>query len=253
MTQLYVKTLGQGQPVVLVHGWAMHSGVWSGFAERLAGQYQVICVDLPGHGQSDVIDEFSLETVVDRLVSVVSGSAYWLGWSLGAELVLDLARRYPDKVDGLVLLAGNPCFIATEAWPGMSAAVFSQFRSAINRDPEAGVLRFLSLVAQGSDSFRADLKALKSVLQQYGVPDHKTLLSGLAVLQTADLRTALAEVRKPIKLILAENDALVPSALGVAMQQLNASLQLEFVKAASHAPFLSCPDVLAISVAGFID
>ncbi|MBS4051006.1 MAG: pimeloyl-ACP methyl ester esterase, partial [Methylomonas sp.] len=34
----------------MLHGWAMHTGVWRDFARRLAEYYQVICVDLPGHG-----------------------------------------------------------------------------------------------------------------------------------------------------------------------------------------------------------
>ena len=51
MVKIYQYSIGQGPTIVLVHGWAMHSGIWQDFAEQLAKQYQVICLDLPGHGQ----------------------------------------------------------------------------------------------------------------------------------------------------------------------------------------------------------
>ena len=45
MTKIYHQTFGKGKPIVLVHGWAMHSGIWQDFARQLAQQYQVTCID----------------------------------------------------------------------------------------------------------------------------------------------------------------------------------------------------------------
>ena len=43
---------GKGAPLVFLHGWAMCSRVWTHQVEHLAGDYQVLCPDLPGHGKS---------------------------------------------------------------------------------------------------------------------------------------------------------------------------------------------------------
>src|SRR5690606_39660985 len=47
---VHIETTGQGPDLVLVHGWAMHAGVFSALAGRLAGRYTLHLVDLPGHG-----------------------------------------------------------------------------------------------------------------------------------------------------------------------------------------------------------
>ena len=48
---------GKGIPIVLLHGYLESSEVWNGFAEKLAADFRVISVDLPGHGHSDIFGE----------------------------------------------------------------------------------------------------------------------------------------------------------------------------------------------------
>ena len=71
MTKIHLESFGAGKPIVLVHGWAMHSGIWRDFARQLARNYKVICVDLPGHGHSEKIDPFTLEHISDQLVEII--------------------------------------------------------------------------------------------------------------------------------------------------------------------------------------
>ncbi|MFI3219142.1 MAG: alpha/beta fold hydrolase, partial [Methylococcales bacterium] len=92
MPKLYSETYGSGKPITLVHGWAMHSGIWRDFSQSLAEHYQVTCIDLPAHGRSDRLDQFNLENVSDALVNALPNQpSCWLGWSLGATIVLDIA------------------------------------------------------------------------------------------------------------------------------------------------------------------
>jgi len=49
---LYVDTSGHGPPLLLLHGWAMHSGVFSALTERLREANTLYLVDFPGHGRS---------------------------------------------------------------------------------------------------------------------------------------------------------------------------------------------------------
>ncbi len=81
MTKIHQQTFGKGKPIVLVHGWAMHSGIWRDFAQQLAQNYQVTCIDLPGHGRSEKIDSFTLERISDALVNAVlmKAVAGWVG------------------------------------------------------------------------------------------------------------------------------------------------------------------------------
>ncbi len=263
MTNIHLETYGKGKPIVLVHGWAMHTGIWREFAKQLALNYQVTCIDLPGHGQSEKIDPFTLERISAELVNAIhEQSCCWLGWSLGATIVLDIAARYPERVSALILLAGNPSFpvgatgrspeTQTE-WPGMDVRLLDDFADHLNKNCQATLLRFLSLQVNGMPDHKALLKALKTAVFESDAPDTNTLQGGLAILKQADLRPVLSGLNIPVSLILGGLDTLIPVAVGQKMQQLLPSLELNIIDRAGHVPFLShSRETLAI-ISRFMD
>lgn len=253
MTSIYQQTFGSGKPIVLVHGWAMHSGIWRSFAENLAQQYQVTCIDLPGHGRSEKLDHFTLERISAALVDTVQEqSACWLGWSLGASVVLDLARRFPERVNALILLAGNPHFTETMDWHGVDVQLLNAFADNLNKDCQATLLRFLALQVNGLADAKALLKELKAAVFECPQPDSDTLQSGLNILKQADLRLALAETNKPVSMILGNRDTLVPVAAAGQMQALCPNLELNIIDRAGHVPFLSHRQELLAIISRFM-
>ena len=248
MTKLHQQTFGTGKPIVLVHGWAMHSGIWHDFALQLAQNYQVTCIDMPGHGRSDRIDAFTLERIGDALVDAVSDdSSCWLGWSLGATVALDIARRFPERVSSLVLLAGNPSFTRKAQWPGIAVGLLDAFADQLNADCQTTLLRFLSLQTNKLPDYKTVSRNLKSAIMECASPDIETLQGGLEILKYADLRPALCDARMPVSVILGTRDTLVPVSVGQDMQALAPDITLNIIDKAGHVPFLSHPqEVLAI-------
>lgn len=243
MAKIFVRVMGHGQPIVLVHGWAMHSGLWGEFAEQLARYYRVICVDLPDHGQSAPLDEFTLETVGDELIQAVAEeNCCWLGWSLGASIVLDMARRYPERVKAMIMLAGNPYFHAPAediSWLGVDSTVMDAFAEQLQYDSQTTLLKFLLLQVLGLPNAKALLPELKQAVFAHPVPSYNTLQQGLNVLKDNDLRHALANLTIPVAVVLGSKDTLVPMGVGALMQQLLPPLQLHIIDRAGHIPFLS--------------
>jgi pimeloyl-ACP methyl ester carboxylesterase len=89
---------GQGPPLVLVHGLGSRATSWSTVLAPLAAHREVVAVDLPGHGDSPNLDEApTVAALADALATwlEVQGlrDADLVGSSLGARLVLELARR----------------------------------------------------------------------------------------------------------------------------------------------------------------
>ena len=107
---LHIDTTGEGPPLVLLHGWAMHSELWGPLVPRLARRYRVHAVDLPGHGFSAAPDEFTIKGVVAALAAAFPGNEpplTVLGWSLGGQVAMRWALAAPERVrrladDGLV-------------------------------------------------------------------------------------------------------------------------------------------------------
>jgi pimeloyl-[acyl-carrier protein] methyl ester esterase len=254
VTKIHQQTFGKGKPIVLVHGWAMHSGIWRSFAGQLAQNYQVTCIDLPGHGRSGKIDAFTLDQISYALVNAVSDErSCWLGWSLGATVVLDIARRFPDRVNSLVLLAGNPSFTQKPQWSGMKVDLLDAFAGKLNEDCQATLVRFLSLQMSNLPEYKTLLRSLKAAVLECEAPDHETLQGGLDILKHADLRPALSGTSVPVSVILGTRDTLVPVSAGQNMQALAPGITLNVIDKAGHVPFLSHPQEVLEIISRFMD
>jgi pimeloyl-[acyl-carrier protein] methyl ester esterase len=251
---IHTETYGSGEPLVLFHGWAMHSGIWRSFAKQLAQHYQVICVDLPGHGHSQPLPEFTLAAISSHLVKILPTTACTLiGWSLGGMVALDLANRFPERIKKLVMIGSNPYFVKTANWAGMKPLVLEKFAADLTADCHGTLVRFLSLQVNGLDNYKAVLKELKTALQACEPPTATILQSGLAVLQQQDLRPQLAQLQCPAHVILGTHDTLVPVAVAEQIQQLNSNLKLTVIDKAAHVPFLSHPETLITLLKNFME
>ncbi len=95
-----------GHPlVVAVHGVTGHAERFASIAEPLSGRFQVVAVDLRGHGRSGWEPPWNLEQhLADLLATAPEGASDWVGHSFGGRLVLELAARYPARVRRALLL-----------------------------------------------------------------------------------------------------------------------------------------------------
>lgn len=240
MSQMHIETYGQGQALVLVHGWAMHSGIWRDFARELGSNFHVICVDLPGHGLSAKAESFTLPVICEWLAEEFDGQRlHWLGWSLGGLVMLEMAQRFPLLVDSMILLAGNPKFVQDAGWPGVPESVLDQFAENLIANPELTLKRFLSLQVKHVSDFKTLSVKLKRALDDAPVPDVDVLLSGLDILKNTDFRSFVKNLELPVLVILGEKDTLIPAAMGPVLKALNPGMNVSVIPGSGHAPFLS--------------
>ncbi|MDD4914069.1 MAG: pimeloyl-ACP methyl ester esterase BioH [Methylococcales bacterium] len=240
MSGIHIEVYGQGRPLVMLHGWAMHGGVWREFGRQLAGYCQIICVDLPGHGQSAGVEPYTLERLAQTVLQAIPVQAFsLLGWSLGATVALEMSRLSPQRVSALYIVSGNPCFVEAEDWPGVKAEVLAAFVAQLSRDARQTQLRFLALQVNNSSAARRVLQQLKAVMQACPPPSLEILQAGLTILGNSDLRLALRQLACPVHVILGDRDSLIPVGCGKAVQALNPAISLHIIESAGHAPFLS--------------
>jgi pimeloyl-[acyl-carrier protein] methyl ester esterase len=252
--KIHQEIYGEGEPIVLLHGWAMHTGIWRVFAQELAENYQVICLDLPSHGRSDSLKKFELNAISDALIKVLPQQpCTLLGWSLGVTIALALTQRFPEKIKGLVLLSGNPCFVQNETWKGMELKLLHRFANNLMVNCQTTLLRFLSLQVFGLPEYKQCVKNLKSALQETAPPNKETLQQGLELLEKSDLRPVLAHLSCPAILILGGQDTLVPVKIAQSMQKLQPNLAVHILKKAGHAPFLSHRNKLLEIIGDFME
>jgi len=240
MTVIHKEVYGQGPALVMIPGWGMHSGVWRDFARCLASRYQVICLDLPGHGQSENIAPFSLANIAEHLLNTIPVQKFnLLGWSLGASVALALADKHPDRLLSLILLAGNPCFVQTADWPGIQPQLLDDFIQQLADNPALTQQRFLSLQVKGALQARQQLQSLKAALRGSRPAAPAALLGGLNILKQHDLRPQLHRAPCPVHFIQGDCDALIPPACTTAIKAIQPKIHCHLLKNAGHAPFLS--------------
>jgi pimeloyl-[acyl-carrier protein] methyl ester esterase len=258
MADLHIDSYGTGAPLLLIHGWGMHGGMWGGVVARLAEHYQVLTVDLPGHGYSADATRgkdasFSIDSVVDQLAAQFGENLTVCGWSLGGQIALSWALRHPQQVKRLVVVSSTPSFLRRDDWEcGLSAEILQEFSTALLRHYALTLKRFVALQVRGSEQESEVLTVLRDALFSRGEPSLSALQSGLEILRDSDLRGVLRSVRQPTLVVGGERDTLTPQqALRYLAHQVPGA-QLVLIKGAAHAPFLSHPDEFFAQLMNFL-
>ncbi|MEV0645654.1 alpha/beta hydrolase [Phytomonospora sp. NPDC050363] len=109
-SEVVYRAHGQGTPVVLLHAFPLHAGMWAHVAEDLAADHLAITVDQRGFGESADVrlpEDPSLDVCADDVAGVLDelgeSGAVLVGVSMGGYVAMAFARQYPHRVRGLVL------------------------------------------------------------------------------------------------------------------------------------------------------
>ena len=247
---MHIELQGSGPDLVLLHGWAMHGGVFASLLERLAAHFRVHVVDLPGHGHARTEQHFDAQDCARRLAAETP-RALWVGWSLGGQVALHAALQAPARVRGVALIASSPRFVRADDWPdAVGAQVFSEFATELHLRYRHAIERFLALETMGSPHAQAELRDLRQRVFARGEPSMEALCDGLAALESGDLREQLPTLAMPSLWIAGRRDRLVPpAAMRRAAELAPAGRYLEFNS--GHAPFLEHASEIALALAGF--
>lgn len=241
---LYIETQGQGQDLVLLHGWGLHGGIWDTLLPRLTPHFRVTRLDLPGHGRSrSVLMPNTLAETAKLVLETAPAGGVWLGWSLGGLVALRAALDSPQQIRGLVLANTTPRFVTAPDWPqAMPPEQLAEFAAGLGQDHRETLLRFLSLQARGDERARVSLRQLREALFAHGEPDTASLVAGLVLLEGSDLRSVLGAVCLPTLVMAGGYDRLTPAAAGEYLARNIPGARLHLFPKSAHAPFISHGD-----------
>jgi proline-specific peptidase len=220
-----VCEIGQGPPLVFVHG---HSGNWQNWLENIphfARTHRVVAMDLPGFGYSQMpAEEVSIEVyarVLDELLGKLDiESAPVVGNSMGGFVAAQLCVSHPERVSGVVLvsaagLSTKYMGLSSEFFRRKSVAAFARATNAYAAVPEARAqtlvkrtrLRhaILQMVLRHPDRIPAAMCVeMMRGSGQPAAPDATLALMGY------DFRDKVKEIRCPTLIIWGEDDRVVP-------------------------------------------
>lgn len=250
---LHSETTGTGEPVVLLHGWAMNLRVFDTLVAALAPVYRITAFDLPGHGRSPWRTGLAETASAEWLLEQLPERCTLVGWSLGGQVALRVAARAPARVRRLILIGSTPKFLTSEDWPhGLDRTVLARFATGLQTDAKRTVLDFLELQVRGSAAASSTLAHLRRALSVHGFAAATALEAGLGQLESTDLRDLAGTVQTPTLLVSGQYDRITPPSAARALQELMPDARLLELRRAGHAPFLSHLDALAPELLRFL-
>ncbi|WP_225413203.1 alpha/beta fold hydrolase [Stigmatella hybrida] len=219
--RMHYMLLGEGPPLVLLHGFTGAGADWAHVfdLDALGRQYRLVIPDLRGHGHSDnPSEDFTTRQcaadVLALLESLGLDQVRAIGMSLGANTLLHVATRAPDRVRRMVLVSGTPYY------PAQARRIMSAFTEASRSESEWADMR--SKHVHGDAQIRALWRHGRGFADSFEDMNFTPPLLGT--------------VRAPALLVQGDQDPLYPIELTVELYRALPASRLWVIPGGGHCP-----------------
>ena len=254
-----MQELGDGPPLVLLHGLGTTQLIWSLVVDPLAADRRVVTLDLPGFGASAPAGEgFDLVEVTERVARALAAHGVTapfdlVGHSLGGAVALTLAARRSRLVGRLVLVAPAGLQPPTRMPPAVLGAgaegLFAVRRALAPLTDLAWGRRLLLAFAAQDGAALTPAQAKMMVRASAGA---ERIAPALAAIAQVDLRPLLHRIRAPLGLIWGAEDRAVPRRLAGEIRRRRPDAPLEVIAGAGHVPMIEKPDQFSAALQGLL-
>ncbi|MGH7869292.1 MAG: alpha/beta fold hydrolase [Candidatus Dormibacteraceae bacterium] len=229
--QPYLEEVGEGPPVLLLHGWRTSSQLWLPIINHLKANFSVLAPDFPSFGQTPPppavwgVEQYA-RWIIDLLDSKGLSKVHVVGHSFGGRVAIKLAARWPQRVEKLVLTSSSGIRPARSPVYRFRVASFKTLRSVANaRYIPASLRRWAQarVASSGSDDYRQATGIMRPTFVR---------------IVNEDQRPDLGQIAAPTLLIWGERDDETPLRDGREMERLVPNAGLVVFSAATHYAYL---------------
>ncbi len=255
---------GEGKPVMLVHGFGEDHKIWNLQLDHLKKSFLLILPDLPGSGNSELIEDLSMENLADVLHAVIEAesieSIIIIGHSMGGYITLAFAEKYPNLLKGFGLFHSM-------AYPDSEEKKQNRLK-AIEFIKKNGVEEFLktstpNLFAKETVDKQGDRNEQKShlskaemiqkLIRQYADMDPKALVGYYkAMMARPDRTEVLKKFTKPILFTLGQYDTAVPFEQGLQQTELALLSDVQVLHNSGHMGMWEEPEESSFILEDFV-
>lgn len=241
--RVYYEVHGEGEPMVLVHGYPLNGGLFRDNVGPLSEQFQVITLDLRGYGRSETpSSEGSIATYASDVFAVMDAAgveqAIIGGMSMGGPIVFEMYRQAPERFRSMILndtIAAGAVPAEAGLWQG------------VGRQAEtlgvASLVDFLmpDMLTADTRMNRPELVAyLGSLMEQ---ASQEAAIAGAEALETRpDSAATLSEITVPTLILTGQQDSLYPYEIAQSMNEAILNSELVLLPGAAHAAIIEAAD-----------
>lgn len=242
------REMGDGIPLVLLHGYPLNNTIWDAVAERMQGQVRLILPDLRGFGESSVPEGVytmrQMSSDVARLLDALEvHTAVVAGHSMGGYVTLAFAKAFPDRLAGLAMVCSQAGADSAERKAGRLTTA-----GEVARQGTAAIARPM---AEGLTTDPAQVGGLEQMILRTSPRGVIGALKGMA--EREDLTGFLPHIEVPALVVAGEMDAFVPLVKAEEMALRMKDSRLVRIAGAGHMPMLEAPAKIAAALLDLVE
>lgn len=252
---LRIDDCGQADTtLVLLHGYLESLEIWEDLAELLLPRYRILSIDIPGHGISQVAGEIhTMEFIADTLRDVLDkqhiGRCFVTGHSMGGYAALAFADRYPDRVQGLILLHSTPYTDSEEKKENRKREI-----ELVRNDKKELIAKLFAPKGFAEENRRrlgSRIGQLEEMIQITDDDGIVALLNGMMLRR--DMNARLRELGLPVLFIFGRHDAFIPTETAERIAADHPEAETARLDHSGHMGHVEEPDATADLIRSFID
>ncbi len=240
--RIFYQVEGQGSPLVLIHGSLGNRRLWNQQLP-LAEEFQLILIDLPGHGESEPLERL---TTIENFTFIIAqilqeqtlDKPTIMGHSLGGAISLQLALDYPNLLGGLIL-------VGTGAKLGVLPTILEGLRTNYQEGIE---LAFGQLAFASS----ADPELVSQIKDECLLCPQPVGYADFFACNNFDVRARLHQISFPTLVIVGEEDRLTPLKWSKYLATNIPLAELVQIQSAGHMVMLEQPEKFNKCVRDFL-
>ena len=253
-TPLHISDSERGDKcVVLLHGYLESMYVWDDFLPLLTPSVRVITVDIPGHGVSDVVAEkHTMELMADVLHDMLDAMGVeritLVGHSMGGYISLAFCEKYPERLDGVVLLSSTPNADTEQKVENRRREI------ALVQAGKKDMLASVAPAAGFAEQNRRRLRDyIDDLVEQVHITDDEgivALLEGMILRKDQNDMLRQSAVRQLF--ILGKHDNYIPVEVAEAMVAAHPQAKVAWLDNSGHMGFIEQPEACAEALLDFV-
>lgn len=238
--EIHMDRYGTGDRILFIHGAGGSSASWR-FQRKLQERYEVILLDLPGHGKSPGEGCREIDGYVERVVKMIEESGlagcYIAGHSMGGAIAVRLALDFPDLPAGLILVG-----------TGARLRVFPRILEGILKDKEETVRAIMGFAF----SKKAAPALVDGAFAEMMAAPKEIIYGDFLACDRVDMMEAVKSIKLPALVIAGADDILTPPKYSEYLAGAIGGSKLSLIPDAGHMVMLEKPEETNRAIESFI-
>ena len=252
--KIHYIDIGQGYPIVLLHGYLESLAIWGKFAIQLSNKFRIIAFDIPGHGKSETLAEkhsmeMLAECVYDTLKLMKINQCLMIGHSMGGYVTLMVHHLYPELLSGFSLFHSHPFADTVETRKNRMREI------DLVKNGKKDILAKVNIPNAFAQKNLVDLKdevdRSKAIAIQ--TSDKGIIANLYAMMNRPDFSDELAKTSKPFLLIAGKHDNYIPFDTMISRIKLPKNTSLCLLENSGHMGFIEEKEKSVVYIDRFFD